>query len=84
MSNLPAVNAISGHLRRRAGKRGGVWYAKWRDATGQHEWRLGRDWTGPGRAGPTPVNVREKDAKAMLDAILVDARPGAAAQAAPA
>jgi integrase len=69
---------ISGHVRLRTGKRGGVWYAKWRDATGQHEKRLGRHWSASGR--PAPGFLREKDAQAALDAILVDARRGAAAQ----
>jgi integrase len=76
---LPASAApASGHVRLRAGKRGGVWYAKWRDATGQHEKRLGKDWTGTGT--PDPGYLHEKDARAMLDAILVDTRRGAAAQ----
>lgn len=69
---------INGHIRRRAGKRGGVWYAKWRDASGQHEKRLGKDWAEPG--APPLGFVRERDARAMLDAILVDARRGVAAQ----
>ncbi len=69
---------ISGHVRLRAGKRGGVWYAKWRDASGQHEKRLGKDWEASGQ--PAPGFLREKDAQAALDAILVDARRGAAAQ----
>ena len=69
---------ISGHTHLRPGKRGGVWYAKWRDATGQHEKRLGKDWSASGR--PAPGFLREKDAQAALDAILVDARRGAAAQ----
>jgi integrase len=69
---------ISGHTRLRTGKRGGVWYAKWRDASGQHEKRLGKDWKEAGP--PAPGFLREKDAQAALDAILVDARRGAAAQ----
>ncbi len=70
--------SVSGHIRLRTGKRGGVWYAKWRDATGQHERRLGKDWNASGQ--PAPGFLREKDAQAELDAILVDARRGAAAQ----
>ncbi len=69
---------ISGHVRLRAGKRGGVWYAKWRDASGQHEKRLGKDWKEPGP--PDLGFLCERDAQAMLDAIHVDARRGAAAQ----
>jgi len=75
---MPSPIPISGHVRLRAGKRGGVWYAKWRDASGQHEKRLGKDWHATGR--PAPGFLREKDAQAALDAILVDARRGAAAQ----
>lgn len=74
----PSAITVSGHVRLRAGKRGGVWYAKWRDATGQHEKRLGKDWTATGQ--PSPGFLREKEAQAALDAILVDARRGAAAQ----
>ena len=65
-------------MRLRAGKRGDVWYAKWRDATGQHEKRLGKDWKESGQ--PALGFLRERDARAALDAILVDARRGAAAQ----
>ncbi len=77
---MPALAAepISGHVYCRTGKRGGVWYAKWRDASGQHQKRLGKDWTASGR--PPVGYLREKDAQALLDAILVDARRGAAAQ----
>lgn len=71
--------SVSGHVRLREGKRGGVWYAKWRDAYGQHEKRLGRDWKQPGP--PPPDFLREKQANAALEAILVDARRGAARQA---
>jgi integrase len=75
---MPALVPVSGHIRLRTGKRGGVWYAKWRDATGQHEKRLGKDWSTSGL--PAPGFLREKDAQAALDGILVDARRGAAAQ----
>jgi integrase len=70
--------SISGHVRLREGKRGAVWYAKWRDASGQHEKRLGTHWTGKGR--PSPGFLREKEAQAALQAILTDARRGAAHQ----
>jgi integrase len=69
---------INGHLKLRAGKRGGVWYVKWRDASGQHEKRLGRDWTEPG--APPHGYLRKRNAQSILDAMLVDARRGAAAQ----
>jgi integrase len=70
---------ISGHVHLRRGKRGGVWYAKWRDASGQHEQRLAKAWTERGR--PPEGYMREKEATAALQEILVDARRGAAAQA---
>ncbi|MGE5700790.1 MAG: tyrosine-type recombinase/integrase [Arthrospira platensis] len=66
--------AVSGHVRLREGKRRGVWYAKWRDQTGQHQKRLGLDWTGKGP--PPPGFLRERDADVLLDEILVDARRG--------
>lgn len=73
------TSTISGHVRLREGARGGVWYAKWRDASGQHEKRLGKDWTGKGR--PSSGFLREKEAQTALQAILTDARRGAAHQA---
>src|ERR1700744_6016522 len=76
---MSCLVSVSGHVRLRDGKRGGVWYVKWRDASGQHEKRLGRDWTGSGK--PAPGFLREKEANAVLQAILVDARRGATAQA---
>ena len=65
-------------MRLREGKRGGVWYAKWRDSSGQHEKRLGKDWRGKGR--PSPGYLREKEAEKALQAILTDARRGVAHQ----
>ncbi len=50
------------------------WCAKWRDQHGQHEKRLGTAWTGKG--APAASFLRERDAQALLDAILVDARRG--------
>jgi integrase len=71
--------SISGHVKLREGKRRTTWYAKWRDARGeQHERRLGPAWTGK---GPPPSGyLREREAKAALEAILTDARRGAVEQ----
>lgn len=66
--------SISGHIWLYKGKRRNTWCAKWRDPQGQHEKRLGPAWTGK---GPPPQGfLRERDARALLDAILVDARRG--------
>jgi integrase len=65
---------ISGHVWLYEGKRRKTWCAKWRDQHGQHEKRLGPEWTGKGP--PTPGFLRERDAQEQLDAILVDARRG--------
>jgi integrase len=66
--------SISGHVWLYKGKRRNTWCAKWRDPQGQHEKRLGPAWTGKGP--PPPDFLRERDAQALLDAILVDARRG--------
>lgn len=66
--------SISGHVWLYKGKRRNTWCAKWRDPQGQHEKRLGPAWTGK---GPPPSGfLRERDAQALVDAILVDARRG--------
>lgn len=65
---------ISGHVWLYRGKRRQTWCAKWRDHTGQHEKRLGPNWTGKGR--PPQGFLREREAEALLDEILVDARRG--------
>ncbi len=65
---------ISGHVWLYEGKRRKTWCAKWRDQHGQHEKRLGPAWTAKGQ--PAPGFLRERDAQALLDAILVDARRG--------
>src|SRR5438309_11373850 len=68
----------SGHVYCRDGKRGRVWYMKWRDRTGQHHKRLGKDWAGKGK--PPAGYFREKEAQAALSAVMVDAERGLAAQ----
>ncbi len=66
--------SISGHVWLYEGKRRKTWCAKWRDQNGQHEKRLGPDWTGK---GPPPEGfLREREAQQLLDEILVDARRG--------
>ena len=66
--------SISGHVWLYEGKRRNTWCAKWRDPHGQHEKRLGPAWTGKGQ--PPPGFLRQRDALALLDALLVDARRG--------
>jgi integrase len=66
--------SISGHVWLYEGKRRNTWCAKWRDQHGQHEKRLGPAWTGKGT--PAPGFLRQRDAQALLDALLVDARRG--------
>lgn len=70
--------SVSGHVHRREGKRRTVWVAKWRDGFEQHKKVIGRDWTEKG--SPPPGYLREKDAKAVLAAILTDARRGVVEQ----
>ena len=79
VSDLLQPRSISGHGKLREGKRRTTWYAKWRDARGeQYERRLGPAWTGKGP--PPPGYLREREAKAALEAILTDARRGAVEQ----
>lgn len=70
--------SISGHVFLYEGKRRTTWCAKWRDQRGQHEKRLGPAWTGKGR--PPSGFLREREARAMLQEILVEARRGIARQ----
>jgi integrase len=69
---------ISGHVYVREGKLKDVWYAKWRDQSGQHQRRLGPAWTGKG--APIPGTFRRREAQAALEEILVQARRGARRQ----
>jgi integrase len=66
--------SISGHVWLYEGKRRNTWCAKWRDQRGQHEKTLGRAWSGKG--APPPGFLRRRDAQALLDELLVDARRG--------
>jgi integrase len=65
---------ISGHLWLYEGKRKQVWCARWRDHEGRHEKRLGPAWTSKG--APPPGLLRRREAQALLDEILVEARRG--------
>jgi integrase len=75
----PPIASVSGHVKRRVGKRRTTWYAKWRNAQGeQFERKIGLDWAE--RGPPPPGFLRDKDATAVLEAILTDARRGALEQ----
>lgn len=63
---------ISGHVYLRG--KSSIWYAKWRDQQGQHQKRLGRAWTGKGT--PPSGYLRRREAQALLEEILVEARRG--------
>jgi hypothetical protein len=71
---LDLAAPISGHVWLYQGKRRETWCAKWRDHAGQHEKRLGQAWTGRGR--PPQGFLRRREAEALLEEILVDARRG--------
>jgi integrase len=79
----PKVPSVSGHVFLRDGRRGAVWYAKWRDAHGQHQKALGTVWPGKGPPPvgflrpPRPSGDPPADVAAELAAILTDARRGA-------
>jgi len=66
---------VSGHVFRREGKRGPVWYAKYRLADGvQVQKRIGPAWTQRGR--PTDGSFTKRGAEAWLHKLLTDARAG--------
>ena len=74
--------SISGHVWLYEGKRGNTWCAKWRDQQGQHEKRLGPDWTGKGSPRRAScANDRPKNASTRSSSTL-DA--GSCARSAPA
>jgi len=83
MQHQPTSRLISGHVHLREGKRASTWYAKYRGpvrladgsiATKQIETKIGRAWTGTGRAPPDKFT--RKTAEAWLDAKLTDLRRG--------
>ncbi len=67
---------VSGRVYEVARKKGAQFYAKWRDADGQHQRRLGPRWTG--RGAPPPGYLRRRDAEELLTELLVEARRDAA------
>ncbi|MET0557501.1 MAG: tyrosine-type recombinase/integrase [Solirubrobacterales bacterium] len=71
----PEQRPISGHVFKRKGKRGAVWYAKYRLPDGrQQKKRLGPVWTG--KATAPDGYLTKTMAEAQLDAILRRARDG--------
>jgi integrase len=68
--------AISGHVFKREGKRGGVWYAKYRLPDGrQVQTRIGPHWSDRKQAPPAG-NYTKASARAWLDDTLAKARRG--------
>ncbi len=71
----PRPQPISGHVSLRKGKRGGVWYAKYRLPDGrQVQKRIGRAWTE--KTAPPEGYLTKASAKAHLDELLAQARQG--------
>ncbi|HEV7400760.1 MAG TPA: tyrosine-type recombinase/integrase [Solirubrobacterales bacterium] len=71
----PRPQPISGHVSLRKGKRGGVWYAKYRLPDGrQVQKRIGQAWTE--KAAPPEGYFTKASAKAYLDELLAQARRG--------
>jgi integrase len=71
----PRPQPISGHVSQRKGKRGGVWYAKYRLPDGrQVQKRIGRAWTE--KTAPPEGYFTKASAKAYLDELLAQARQG--------
>jgi integrase len=74
-SLVPKLPPVSGHVFRKPSKRRGSpdrWFVKWRDHDGQHQRRLGLHWSGPG--DPPTGYLRERDAHALLEDLLVEQR----------
>lgn len=71
----PRPQPISGHVSQRKGKRGGVWYAKYRLPDGrQVQKRIGWAWTE--KTAPPEGYFTKASAKAYLDQLLAQARQG--------
>jgi integrase len=71
----PRPQPISGHVSQRKGKRGGVWYAKYRLPDGrQVQKRIGWAWTE--KTTPPEGYFTKASAKAHLDELLAQARQG--------
>jgi integrase len=74
----PGQSYVGGNIYLRKGARTSTWYARWRDANGEHRKKLGADWTGKGK--PPLGYLREREAKQALEEILVKARAGNASR----
>ncbi len=71
----PQPRPISGHVLKRKGKRGSVWYAKYRLPDGrQQQKRLGPAWTE--KTAPPEGFFTKASARAYLDELLMQARLG--------
>jgi hypothetical protein len=66
--------SVSGHVFVRSRASGDRWMVKWRDARGQHQWVLGKVWTGRGK--PAAGYLTKRGAQHALDEIPADARRG--------
>ncbi|HEX2393294.1 MAG TPA: hypothetical protein VHI77_10290, partial [Solirubrobacterales bacterium] len=74
MSQAPP-RPISGHVFKRKGKRGGVWYAKYRLPDGrQQQKRIGPHWTE--KTAPPNGYFTKTTAETYLDTLLAQARQG--------
>lgn len=75
MFDQPNSRSVSGHVRVQRGKRGDVYYAKWRGLDGrQRQRRLGRVWKEKGR--PPDGYLTRRMAEAALRELLADAQRG--------
>jgi integrase len=75
MFQFDQLPTVSGHVFRRDGKRGAVWYAKYRLADGrQVQKRIGPAWTGKGR--PADGCFTKRTAQAWLREVLREAEAG--------
>src|SRR3954447_14005748 len=69
------IGRATGHVKTRTGKRGQVWYARYRLPDGhQFQRRIGYAWKGKGR--PAEGWYTKRTAQEALDSILVAARRG--------
>ncbi len=74
----PDQSYVGGNVYLREGARTNTWYARWRDANGEHRKKLGAHWAGKGK--PPLGYLREREAKHALEEILVKARAGNASK----
>lgn len=75
MHGKPPPRPVSGHVFKRQGKRGAVWYAKYRLPDGrQQQKRLGLHWTE--KTAPPDGHFTKAGAQAYLDTLLAEARKG--------